>query len=936
MYRPDPAFEGVDAMLRSADIWVINFGLHWKVKEADAYAAAVSEVLLRVRRRLTTQDAPSSANGGGSGSSSGGSRCLRRRAHSADGDADGGNHHAVVEADAAGQTRTLDVTLQGRLRSRGGATHGNSAAAEGGDAHNEAGASGSGGAQRPSGDGSAGARRIAVWRETSAQHFALAPGGEHGGASTEHPDAAALGVMGAASLKAFDARKACGAAAWYPGDTPYMWREGIVLAAARAAGLTVVFTNTTLSDAAVTAAAEEEEVACDAAVLYVVPFYEMTRQLGAHGHHISAQDGSGGECTHYCGSPFVWERVYDGVHRAIEMDDRRAARCAAAVGVVITEGGCENPRSQACAQCSAGALIVCDTCYNYVRRALQSQVLHDACEQSSMHPANTPDICAAKNVQQYRSDVQWSTVGQSTYDLAERGLVKELPDYKESKSESEPSPVDALEWRRHHDPFTLSTTTEAQRNAVLRLMSANLCFRPGPPLVASTSVAIMAGGAPSSAQGGGSIPLFDLHGAMLAWLDGSKGHISAQLDIMSELYEQESAIGDCVSDARVQCRRQLADVIREQNGVVAAITDEWDAALQARFTFLKQASWADEVVCASMPQRNRRHKEQELPDEELPDYESESEPEAEPPADAQGWRAEYNDFTLATTSEAQRNAVLRLASAELCYPPPLLASTSVGIMAGGTRSSAQGGGPIPLFDLHGAMLVWLGGSKGRINAQLDKMSELYTQESAIARAYAKADVSGARVHRRQLADVIQDQNGVVAAITDEWDAALQTRSTFVKQAPLDWPMREPSVQAIEDWVVFLAQVKGYLKWEVRHWDEHFDDLVTPRFGADPGEPFDIALHRPRRTAYSQLLMAEVFHRMFGLELPYDLDHIGWTCEDEEFHRYHTRSGLPQDPQHVPSVFAGVVELEVEDDTESDAANLKRQRTIERTRILLRA
>ncbi|KAG5176001.1 hypothetical protein JKP88DRAFT_249806 [Tribonema minus] len=146
-------------------------------------------------------------------------------------------------------------------------------------------------------------------------------------------------------------------------------------------------------------------------------------------------------------------------------------------------------------------------------------------------------------------------------------------------------------------------------------------------------------------------------------------------------------------------------------------------------------------------------------------------------------------------------------------------------------------------------------------------------------------------------DVILRQNGVVNDLTDEWEAALLRRWTVVQQAPVDWPHRQRAFEDMDAWVVHLAQVKGYLKWKLPHWDD-----LMHKFSTDPDQPFRTALQRPDRSAFSQLVMAEHFHRQCGHPLPID-----WDCNVKcaAPHRAFTRTGLEHDPFDVPDVVPGL-------------------------------
>ncbi|CAM9673603.1 unnamed protein product [Phaeothamnion confervicola] len=169
-------------------------------------------------------------------------------------------------------------------------------------------------------------RQVAIWRETSAQHHFLVPGGEWGEPSLEHPMARHFLRNGThEAVLEFREKHVCSRNKYFPPEVPYMWRDVIVLAAAREAGLRVVFTNESTPAIAadwLRSGDDGRGSSSGTPVLYWVPFFEMTRQL--HGaHDVKARNGSGGECTHFCGTPFVWEHLYDGIHWAIEADALR-------------------------------------------------------------------------------------------------------------------------------------------------------------------------------------------------------------------------------------------------------------------------------------------------------------------------------------------------------------------------------------------------------------------------------------------------------------------------------------------------------------------------------------------------------------------------------------------------------------------------------------
>jgi hypothetical protein len=54
----------------------------------------------------------------------------------------------------------------------------------------------------------------------------------------------------------------------------------------------------------------------DRPTLFVLPFYELTSGL-VDMHNVD--DHGNCEATHFCNSPYVWEHVYDRVHRAMQL-----------------------------------------------------------------------------------------------------------------------------------------------------------------------------------------------------------------------------------------------------------------------------------------------------------------------------------------------------------------------------------------------------------------------------------------------------------------------------------------------------------------------------------------------------------------------------------------------------------------------------------------
>ena len=56
--------------------------------------------------------------------------------------------------------------------------------------------------------------------------------------------------------------------------------------------------------------------------LFVLPFYDTTSGL-LHNHNVYGVPGEAGprscEPTHFCHSPYVWEHVYDRIHRGLQM-----------------------------------------------------------------------------------------------------------------------------------------------------------------------------------------------------------------------------------------------------------------------------------------------------------------------------------------------------------------------------------------------------------------------------------------------------------------------------------------------------------------------------------------------------------------------------------------------------------------------------------------